>query len=268
MIYYDIEAIKANADPYEVAVHIGMQIREGKDRHTKQGNRRINYILCPGHPKRLGKEDRHFGSCYLTKYGYRCHACNVKVGVIDMVMEYLNCSFGEALQIVAETIGGAENYIISGKNNKADNGKRFPLSKEELSLIDLYPYRTAHSEHITSVGHSPFLSDLPSIKQTNDDGPDEYLFYTTEPVPTIQTLYEEDSKTAIWLIKNKVKEKLKKLTSVETLFLDRSSPYFNTFTAVTKGEDGYWEDDELYFLREQIRQMKRECLEILKKIHD
>lgn len=60
MAYYDGERILSDADTVDVAEYIGLDvIRRGKN----------NLIKCPGHLKRLHREDNNFGSCILTDHG-------------------------------------------------------------------------------------------------------------------------------------------------------------------------------------------------------
>ena len=262
MVLYDIEAIKANADPYDVARSIGIPMKEGRNIRTRRGRvKRTNYILCPGHQKRLGKADRHFGSCMLTEHGYICHACNARVDVIDMVMEYLECGFHKALEIVADVAGGKENYVLEGE---ARTARRFPLNVDEMKLIGLYPYRTVNVDYPVNAGDNPYLSDLPSKKYVKEDV-EEYLYYNTESIPMLSMLYDTDKRFCQELVQDKVKEKLEGISSIEKI-LDRSSPFFNIFTVLTKGEDGYWEDDELFLIKLEFKKMRDACSEILRKI--
>ena len=90
-MFYDIEKVLEAADVEAVAHHIGMELFH-KGKYTM--------IRCPGHFKNLGKEDRHATNAHLVsgrfKKGYHCYACHGASGVtglIDMVMEFLNCDF-------------------------------------------------------------------------------------------------------------------------------------------------------------------------------
>ena len=104
---YDWKKMKEAADAYDVAVALGY--RDGIDMR-RTGNRIT--IKCPAHERVLGKQDRHLGSCYLTKDGCKCYSCGAFDNVYKMVMDVNNCSFGEAVDFVADTIPDADVYVI------------------------------------------------------------------------------------------------------------------------------------------------------------
>lgn len=270
MIKYDIEAIKNDADPYIIAKYIGIPIKEGKEQRTKSGYiKKTYYILCPGHLKRIKKEDKNFGSCTLTDYGYHCRACDKKVDVIDMVMEYNNCTFPEALGTIADALGGRELYVLSEDEAKQNEEKKknFPLSVEEMALIRLYPYRRK-TEILVNASAFPYeYDDLPFKKAIYDNDAEEYLYFSEGPECSLQKLYEEDKELFVSIVKEKAIEQIYKLTNIEVLLLDRTSEYYNIFSDITKGTDGYWEDDELFMLRIQIEKLRNRCYNILQKIH-
>jgi len=267
---YDVEAILETADPLDVARYIGMPIQEGKYYKTKKGRtKKTYYILCPGHKKRLGREDKHFGSAVLTERGYKCHACGSHVGVINMVMEYMECSFYNALGIIADSLGGRDKYLLNNDSAASYNSRRFPLTGEDLKLIGLYPYRSNTVDNLVCAGISQYMADYDAIKEKNSDNYDSlYLYYVPQKMSTMHSLYEEEREVFNWIIQNKVVELLQKLVDVEILLLDRNSPYFNLFTNLVKGKDGFWEDSELFFLRCEIKSMQQNCLNIIEKIRE
>lgn len=116
------ERLLAVADPRTVAEYIGMPMkRQGKN---------IS-ILCP-HP---GHMDRHMGNCFLTDYGYRCYSCGAKENLADMIRQYKNVDYQEALGIIADAYGGRERYqSIKGKSAKGP----WVLSKEECKVLGIY----------------------------------------------------------------------------------------------------------------------------------
>ena len=122
----DREKIIEEADALTVANYLGMEI-------VRKGN--YNFIACPGHLKRLGRTDDNISNCVLTPKGYHCFACGVKVGLIDMVMEYLECQYPEALSVIADSCGGKDLYSLNGK--AASIKKQLSLSQEDLEIIGL-----------------------------------------------------------------------------------------------------------------------------------
>lgn len=128
MAFYDEARIMEDADALSVAEYLGIEIRRAGKRHQ---------IYCPGHFARLGKEDSSMGSCYLTNKGYHCYACDAQVSLPNMVMEIEDCSYKEALGIIADSLGGRELYTISGKY---DNEEREQILKEQdLKILGLLP---------------------------------------------------------------------------------------------------------------------------------
>ena len=123
----DIDRLLSNVDSRTVAQHIGMDVRhKGK----------YNFILCPGHEKRLGKTDTNASNCVLTARGYHCFGCNKTVNMVDMVSEFTGLSFQQALNLIAEIAGGEEFY----QSEKAKGPTiKLPLTSEELEIIGIKP---------------------------------------------------------------------------------------------------------------------------------
>lgn len=138
MAFYDKDRLLEEANAQMVAEYLGMEMRY-------KGNN--IQIKCPGHFKRLGKEDNNFGSCVLTEKGYHCFACHKTVNLINMVIEFENLEektddeskndiFNEALGIIGDALGGREIYMISGQTEIAEERTK-ALSVEDLSLLGL-----------------------------------------------------------------------------------------------------------------------------------
>lgn len=119
---FDKEAVRAASDTLVVAEEIGLDIQFS-------GNQAL--ILCPCH------NDRHFGSCFLTKDGFRCYSCGHKGDVFDLVEQVKHVSFSEAVRIVANICGGEELFLAdedSLQSTMIDSGY---ISKKERQLIGL-----------------------------------------------------------------------------------------------------------------------------------
>lgn len=248
---YDIQAIKGDANPLDVARFIDMEIKKHGSRY---------YIRCPKHEEELGRIDKHIDNCVLTKWGYRCFSCGSEAGVIDMVMYHLNCSFYEALGIVADSLGGREKYLLT--DNKKDYSY-FPLSVEELKLIGLYPYRRNKVEFIVNAALTEYEDDLPSKRVVYENEEEEYLYYRLVDGPTIYSLYEKDRELCEEIIRNKVYETIDKIESVEILFLSRESLLFPFVSDIIKGKNGYIEEEDLFKLKSIFTDKKRTCEMIL-----
>lgn len=113
----DPEEIKAIADVDTVAEYLGLEMQ----RH----GRRMS-ILCPSHL------DRHHGSCFLTKNGYKCYSCGASGDVIALVQAVNNCSFPDACEYIADIYGIKPSASVDGKTKR----KKL-LDSKYLSLIGL-----------------------------------------------------------------------------------------------------------------------------------
>lgn len=107
--FYDKDSIKEEGSPEIVAELLGIQTR-------RYGNR-IS-ILCPCH------DDRHYGSCFLTKDGFHCYACHANGTVFDMVMKTMNMGFSDACQYLGDMLG---------LEPISNDGQPKPLPKKILS---------------------------------------------------------------------------------------------------------------------------------------
>ena len=121
----DKNALLMEANAIEVAQYIGMRVE-------KKG---ANYFtLCPGHKKRIGREDTNIGNCVLYENGYRCLACEPYQthDMFYMVQEFTGCTFPEALQTVAEIYGGESLFTADSQYVE-----KLTLTTEDLKLIGL-----------------------------------------------------------------------------------------------------------------------------------
>ena len=114
----DKELLLEECDVRTVAEYIGMDVAKRGSKYS---------ILCPEH------NDGNFGNCYLTPKGYICYACGAKGDAYKLVMKHTDCSFSEALNIVAECSGGKELFDTIEYNEN----EQLPLTAEELNTIGL-----------------------------------------------------------------------------------------------------------------------------------
>lgn len=204
--WFDKDKIMRDADPYQIALSIGME--------TKKKGKYV-FIRCPGHAKRLGHEDAHMGNAYLTRKGYYCHSCGKAVDAITMVMEYLGCDYAEALSTIADINGNREMYYDDEKmdyntNKKAKKEKmKHPpmISHEEQLLIGLCPKyeRTKIPISFSSYGKDGY--ERYDIKSCTG-----YLKYSTNPEDrmNLSSLYKEDYDMYRCLIARKCLEAIDK----------------------------------------------------------
>lgn len=211
---YNIDLLLENADTLTVALHIGIEV-------VTKG--RYNYITCPGHLDYMGKYDNKISNAILTEKGYHCFACSRSVGLIDMVREYyknylsIELDFVSALEIIAETCGGKEMYLIS-KNDSINSPiiqrNVFILNKQELEFIGL---STSGNNIIITNSKKEYNMDKQKkyrkhfkFDDNKNDFNVEYLEYYNEP-ESIYTFYNEDKINCLELMLRKVMEKQMKI---------------------------------------------------------
>lgn len=206
---YDVELLLDEADSLSVANYLGMDI-------VKRGSR--YFIPCPGHEQRLGKPDRKTSNCVLTPKGYHCFACQERVGLINMVMEYTGCEYREALTIIGDACGGAELFETNGKQIKKP-----PLSHNDLAIIGLKAY----------AGKNIFGT-------VNING-DKNVTEKKEGL-SLEMLFVQDEKSYNKLIYRKAKEAVAKYEEALKNFCFRDAPKANVIFDLLN-EDGYLPPD-------------------------
>ena len=199
-MFYDIEKVLEAADVETVASHIGMELLH-KGKYTM--------IRCPGHFKNLGKEDRHITNAHLVsgrfKKGYHCYACHGASGVtglIDMVMEFLNCDFITAVEHVIDSTGQRRESFSrdsASRSYKAEIvNNKYRLLREESSVIGLVSGTTYTKNPYKMVVERD--DRLPMDK--SDDG---YVVYSSSPF-SLESLMIENMDAYKLLVKNKAYE--------------------------------------------------------------
>ena len=239
----DKTALLAEANAVDVARYIGMRVE-------KKG---ANYFtLCPGHRKRLGREDTNIGNCVLYENGYRCMACDPDKthDVFDMVQEFTGCTFPEALQIVAEIYGGGELFAsASGYVEKLD------LTPEDLALIGL-----KNSGKIISPQNASFQHFEPEEGTSIEKVDEEFLSVKTTPVSLLK-LKKDHPKWYRHLVATKAKEAGKAYCDAIKKYGSRNAPggdkVFDLFE-----ENGGIDDSVFVGIKNALLQKAWRCREI------
>ena len=207
--FYDSERIIEDADVVNVAEYLDMEM-------SRSGS--VIRIKCPGHFKRLGKEDNNFGSCMLTEKGYHCFACQVSVGLIDMVEEVKGCSYVEALGIIADANGGRENYIVSGEYKMPIERTVKVLSDEDLKLIGLKS-NICFDEYLFPDGDKEYIKNCHyniSFDLNDLDAP--YYIASKNKSVSIKSLKIKNERLYNTIIKNAAKAAMQKYQDAITNF--------------------------------------------------
>lgn len=216
--YYDIDEILENVTGREVAEYFNLDIiRKGSN----------DYIHCPGHLERLGKEDYKAGNCVLTEHGYHCFACHETVGILRMIEEIEGCSKYEAIGIAGDIAGGRELYQISGEDiDSMDIQKKERLGSEDLKFIGLlkfkrrayFPKQVITYEQTQTVDKKMSNITKHYINGENGDLDTEYLLCERKKKFGINQLYQDDYDAYCILIRNKALETIRKYRELLEVF--------------------------------------------------
>lgn len=206
---FDLDYLNESADSREIAEAIGMETR-----------RKGKYVFCecPSHKKILGREDHNLGNCILTNHGYHCFACGANGSVFDMVMDFKNCSFFEAVKIVAGLTGG--DFTI---NDEKKEVKRQPFSQDDLELIGLQSFANPKSNAGKEViGVSKCRPESGVFFRKGD----EYVLYSSTKRITLNQLFAEDEKLYYQLIIDNAQNALEDHRILLQAFEDRGNPAY------------------------------------------
>lgn len=182
---------------------------------TRKHGSRVS-ILCPCHP------DRHFGSCFITDFGFYCFSCHAHGNAIDLVKEVENVDFLTAARRVASVCGGENGYYL----DECQDDMHTRLPKDALRIVDISDVQTVYA-------YSAFISDDEMLKlkmngtevgrnwdyEPGDRDNDNGYYFLKEPVTKkpLQELIDEDREMFDVLVYNKAVEKFERYKNLETL---------------------------------------------------
>lgn len=206
---WDLERLLSDADAMDVAMRIGIPMRR---------NGRTTYIQCVAGTH----SETRLNHMELFRDGCKCYSCGKSCNTYGMVKEYYSNVIGmplshdEICTIIADTCGGADQYIIKKVitvNEKGEVQKPFPLTKEDLELIGLTP-KTKRARYIMS-----YVEDRDDERREAIDcfG---YAKMGLLPVESIYTLYKEDEEAFWRVIEGKISETMQKATTGYKTFKD------------------------------------------------
>lgn len=206
---YDITSLVSDSNSVHVAKSIGKKV-------VKKGS---NYfILCNDHLSRMGKEDKHFGNCALTKNGYYCWGCGASGNIVQLVMKELNIDMNSACEIVGDITGAAKDYLLTNEDIEA-NKKLHTLSLEEVCLLGLENSGSIiHTINCTKEKEE--VKDMCS--RPKDDG-ENYLF-CTEKRMSLNDLFKENRDFFNEMIINKALEGIQKREDALLEYCGKISP--------------------------------------------
>lgn len=247
----DKQQLINEADPLTVAEYIGMNV-------VRKGSH--NFISCPGHKARLGKEDRNISNAVLTDKGYHCFACHETVGLIDMVMEFLNCDFKTAIYLIAEACGGEDRFVSDNKKSKM---RRITLSREDLELLGLASPDFSERHIVNASDTEPITEPHQYSVMTNG----EYIVYSKNSGWSLTKLAQKDC----WAYKNLIARKAREAMEKYSVFLseycsrnsEKSHVIYELFNV-----DGYIDDDTFDTLEAIAKKRYERAREIYQKYEE
>lgn len=208
----DVEKLVEASDSLDVAESIGLPI--------KRAGKNI-YCECPSHRKILGREDSNISNCVLTPHGYHCFACGASGNVIQMVMDYCNVTFPQALERVSKITGG--NFYVS--KGVEDTVKKQPFSAEDLELIGMTSVANPEGDAGREIlGVSRFRPKSNVFFRRGD----EYVIYSSVKRITLNQLFAENKKLYFELIEENAKIALDKYKNLYNCFNNRGSELFQS----------------------------------------
>lgn len=110
-------------------------------RMISRGGRMV--VECPFHPSMVGRRDRRIGNAVIIDGGEycRCFACGGSGDAITMVKDYLNLSFNDAVDWLAERFAPdlleCEQEDEEAYKKLQESFARYPFTKEEYQAIDI-----------------------------------------------------------------------------------------------------------------------------------
>ena len=143
MANYDIDRLMQEINLLNIARKIGLHIDTETARLHPDGNK--VQCLCPFH------NDKTLGSgttlnIYKGIKGIHCFKCNKMFRIDKVVQQQMNLNWIEALNFMAEDVGGLDQYAIDDSyvndNGITINAPR--LTIDELKLLGINPYENCN----------------------------------------------------------------------------------------------------------------------------
>lgn len=216
---YDKEALLAEADMRTVAEYLGAPVlKRGASLFTE----------CPGHVITKGRREHKLTHFQISRHGGYCYSCGYHANPIQFAMDYNTNILGiptteeEACGIVADTLGGRDIYLLGEEKKRTKTNGKMPLSRQDAELIGL----TCKNgfQIITETSNVPGDDswNKAGYYDCNDDFIPEY--HRTEFVPySLQTLWQEDRKAWIALVRQKAIEAYEKYADFQSVFAKSKS---------------------------------------------
>lgn len=193
------DEIKNRLDILSVADSMGLQTRK---------NGGYTWITCPCHRNFVGKDDNSPTNCIVNKDNtYHCFACNHSGDIFDMIMQYKNVSFKEAMEEAAEMAG------ISLDTVNTSTQKPVFFTASDFELLGL---TNDKNRHCNVVGCTPIKSssNVSKYKSSLFQKEDNYLLEDDDNSFSLYQLEKEDPETFYRMVYGKAEEQRKKIKDI------------------------------------------------------
>ena len=171
-------------------------------------------MLCPFH----GHNDKHLGNCVLGDRGYiRCFSCNRSANAIDLVMQFENLQYIQAVEFIWTTILGRSLPAY----DRPERRRPPVLSVKDLEFIGIgFPSARYVKNYVNCTDDKN--EELPDGYFVDRDGLEEFGIYRQERSNSFYELLENDPVTAKEILAGKCKETAERFQQVLT---DLNNPW-------------------------------------------
>lgn len=206
-------------------------------------------MLCPF----PGHNDRHLGNCVLGDRGYiRCFSCGRSANAIDLVMQFENLPYVQAVEFIWTTILGR-----SLPEYARPERRRAPvLSVKDLEFIGIgFPSARYVKSYVNCTNDKN--EEIPDGYFMDHDGLEEFGVYRQERSNSLYELLENDPVIAKEILAGKCRETAERFQKILT---DLNNPWSEYGRSATY--DSAFKKDAQEYCLAQIRK----CDSIMNKI--
>lgn len=171
-------------------------------------------MLCPF----PGHNDRHLGNCVLGDRGYiRCFSCGRSANAIDLVMQFENLPYVQAVEFIWTTILGRS----LPKYDRPERRRAPVLSAKDLEFIGLSSPSARYVKSYVNCTDDKNES-IPDGYFVDHDGLEEFGIYRQERSSSFYELLENDPATAKEILVGKCMETAERFQQV---LVDLDNPW-------------------------------------------
>ena len=206
-------------------------------------------MLCPF----PGHNDRHLGNCVLGDRGYiRCFSCNRSANAIDLVMQFENLPYIQAVEFIWTTILGHS----LPEYDRPERRRPPVLSVKDLEFIGICSPSARYVKSYVNCTDDKNES-LPDGYFMDHDGLEEFGIYKQERSDSFYELLENDPAAAEEILAGKCMETAERFQQV---LMDLNNPW--TEYGKSAAVDSVFKKDSQEYCLSQIKK----CNSVMNKI--